>query len=502
LHRDRSRKVAEDRYTAHHALSTHDANWFSDGGGTLPLEAPSYVVRAADRELVASLKDGALCYVLTARQMGKSSLTVRAAQALREAGVRPLYLDLSKLGQNTTPELWYGDIAERLGRESGLEQEAEDWWRVHREGGPVARLTDLLHDLIVPAAPSPVVVFVDEADAVRSLPFKADEFFIAIRQCHGGRAQDPVFRRLTFCILGAATPAELIRDPRTTPFNLGRRIELEDCTPGEARPLAQGLVMGLPGLPPPHAAQLLGRVLHWTDGHPFLTQQLCSAILRRAARDAAASPAELVDRLCEQIFFSPRSREQNDNLLYVKGRLLGAEADLHQLLTLYREVLAGQTIPDDDGNDLINQLRLAGIVKTAGGRLQVRNRIYARVFDDAWVEAALPDGELERPDGTRLRLGGTCAIGRAHGGALVLADTKVSRQHALIQAQNRHEFWLMDLGSANGTFVNGRRVLRPELLRSGDVIEIGPFRLRFHQSLAAERKPDTETGGGATLVTH
>ena len=56
-------------------------------GGTMPPEAPSYVERRADHELYDALLGGEFCYVLTARQMGKSSLMVRTAARLREAAV-------------------------------------------------------------------------------------------------------------------------------------------------------------------------------------------------------------------------------------------------------------------------------------------------------------------------------------------------------------------------------------------------------------------------------
>jgi len=46
-------------------------------GGTLPHDAPSYVERQADRDLLAALRASDYCYVLNARQMGKSSLCVR-----------------------------------------------------------------------------------------------------------------------------------------------------------------------------------------------------------------------------------------------------------------------------------------------------------------------------------------------------------------------------------------------------------------------------------------
>src|SRR5439155_22882702 len=128
---------------------------------------------------------------------------------------------------------------------------------------------------------TPLVIFLDEIDAVRSLPFSIDEFFAAIRECYNRRAREPAFERLTFCLLGVASPADLTRDPRRTPFNIGRRIELTDFTDKEAAPLALGLELGTlerAGRPPKEARELLKRILYWTGGHPYLTQRLCQAV--------------------------------------------------------------------------------------------------------------------------------------------------------------------------------------------------------------------------------
>ncbi|NJR75787.1 MAG: hypothetical protein HC773_23625 [Scytonema sp. CRU_2_7] len=56
-----------------------------------------------------------------------------------------------------------------------------------------------------------IVIFVDEIDSVLSLNFK-DDFFNFIRSCYNKRASKPKFERLTFALLGVATPADLIGD--------------------------------------------------------------------------------------------------------------------------------------------------------------------------------------------------------------------------------------------------------------------------------------------------
>src|SRR5215471_11336031 len=76
-------------------------------GGTLRRDAACYIERSADRQLFVALQKQEVCYVLTSRQMGKSSLMVRTAGRLRDAKVAVAVLDLTSLGQNLTIEQWY-----------------------------------------------------------------------------------------------------------------------------------------------------------------------------------------------------------------------------------------------------------------------------------------------------------------------------------------------------------------------------------------------------------
>jgi WD40 repeat protein len=399
-------------------------------GGTLRSDAPSYVERQADHDLHAALTRGEFCYVLTSRQMGKSSLMVRTAARLREEGTHVAILDLTAIGQNLSPEQWYGGLLRRLGRqfdpEGDLEEQLDDLWFDQDRRGPLDRFMTALQELILPRCSGRIVIFVDEIDAVRSLSFSADEFFAAIRECYNRRQQDVAFERLTFCLLGVVTPSELIRDTRMTPFNIGRRIDLTDFTAAEAAPLARGL-----GRDEAAGSVLVDRVLDWTRGHPYLTQRLCQAV----AEDATVTGPTGVDQHCEALFLSAAAREKDDNLLFVRERLLRSEADLASLLDLYGKVRVGKRVAPDDTNPLVDLLRLSGVARLAGNRLAVRNRIYERVFDREWVTQHMPDAEVRRQQAA-FRRG---LVRAAAGAGTIVALMAVLALMALDQARRAQE---------------------------------------------------------------
>lgn len=364
-----------------------NATGFYVVGGTLRRDAASYVVREADVRIMDSLKQGDFCYVLTARQMGKSSLMVRTAARLRSEGTRVAVLDLTALGQNLTIEQWYNGLLERIGEQLDLEDELEDAWLRYEHLGPMQRWMRAVSEVLLAHGDGPIVIFIDEIDSVRSLNFSTDEFFAGIRELYNRRAQEAELARLRFCLLGVATPSDLIRDTRTTPFNIGHRIELSDFNELEAAPLAHGLTSnGQDGV------ALLRRILYWTGGHPYLTQRLCFAV----AQDESAHSVSGVDRVCRDLFLSLRAREHDDNLHFVRERILRSEVDTPSLLTLYQKVRSGRNVRDDDTNPLVGVLRLSGITRAEKGTLKLRNRIYERVFDRDWILSNMPGAELRR----------------------------------------------------------------------------------------------------------
>ncbi|RYG87098.1 hypothetical protein EON77_02665, partial [bacterium] len=164
---------------------------FFVSGGTVPLGAPSYVPREADRALLEALGSGRYAYVLTSRQMGKSSLSVRTMEALRDRGVRSAFVDLTRVGgRNVTAEQWYAGLLSEVGRGLGDRAALLAHWKAHAELGPMQRFFGALRDIVADSDQA-IVVFIDEIDTIRSLAFSTDEFFAGIRECYNRRVEDP-----------------------------------------------------------------------------------------------------------------------------------------------------------------------------------------------------------------------------------------------------------------------------------------------------------------------
>jgi hypothetical protein len=384
--------------------------------------------------------------------MGKSSLMHRTARKLRERGAAVAVVDLHALGTNVSLPDWYRGLLSAVGGETdgfGLRRELTAFWDGHPEMGPMERWFTAVERVVLPARAGPVVIFIDEIGATRFLPFSADEFFAAVRACYNRRARHPELRRLTFCLLGAVTPSEMIRDPTLTTFNIGRHIELTDFSDVEAAGLAAGL-----GRPLLLAGKLMRRVLHWTGGHPYLTQVLCQAV----ANDPAVSSHAGVDRACRDLFLSRWALDRDKNLLTVKNRLLSdSDKERTGLLDLYARVRKHRRLRDDPANPLIERLKLTGITRLADGYLGVRNRIYRRVFDAAWVRDNQTDAIRQLEDRATRRgrlqaaaIAGVVLLVMAALGVYAWTQARQARQ-SLRQAEDNLE---VSLGAVEETLHN------------------------------------------------
>jgi adenylate cyclase len=94
-------------------------------------------------------------------------------------------------------------------------------------------------------------------------------------------------------------------------------------------------------------------------------------------------------------------------------------------------------------------------------------------------------------------------IGRGRENAIPLPDKSMSRNHAMVQIIGKDEFYLIDLGSRNGSYVNGRRVTTPICLKSGDRLTLGESNLDFFcPELAGLRQEEDTSEGTNTMMLH
>ena len=359
-------------------------------GGSLPLDAPTYVVRSADRYLYKALRQGTPCYVLTARQMGKSSLMVRMMNHLQQEGHRCAVVDMTYLGSDqVTPGQWYKGLAIELWQTLELMDRIRfgAWWKEQQELSLVQRLGKFFEAAMqaleeeLEQQDRQVIIFLDEIDHVLSLDFPVNDFFALIRALYNRRAVEPIYKRLTFAFFGVAVPADLITDRQRTPFNIGQAIELRGFQPHEAQPLSQGLSEKVE-----NPQVVLNEVLSWTGGQPFLTQKLCQMIRNTSAAIPINTEAVWVENLVRtRVLEQWESQDEPQHLKTIRDRIQESEHS-SQLLQLYQQILEQGEVPATDSPEE-RELLLSGIAVKQSGQLKVYNRIYQTVFDAAWIEA-------------------------------------------------------------------------------------------------------------------
>jgi S1-C subfamily serine protease len=344
----------------------------------------TYIERPVDAVLYRRLSDGRHCYVFGPRQSRKSELARRVMQRLRRERAVCATFDLSFVRADAGPDAWLDHLGQNISLELGLPAPARFSEEVARprQGVDATALewSQTIQRALAANSAKLVVLIFDELDSLEDPAIK-DAFAAAVQSLLS--LQGVPF---CVCLVASAWAEDLLRG--WTQF-ARQEIFADDYQLSSSEHALERMLVGSSDNVP----AMIRRIFHWLSGHPLLTYRLCAEL--QDADEVRGPDAEaFVDSVVKRRFLDARGSVSTFSL--VENRI-SSDPEVRALAHLYGRVYAGDSIAVNPADRLHRRLIEAGLVKIEAERLSVRNRLFATIFDQRWIdEHAEKD---ERPAG-------------------------------------------------------------------------------------------------------
>ena len=329
-------------------------NKFKLGGPLTDSDASAYVVREADHEVVKYLQSMEYVLIIEPRQQGKTSLVNRLMYSSVLGDTIIAYIDVSSCDHSNETG-WYKTLCKRALEQLSINSDDQK----NKISVPQNSIEwrDFLHHIAshVHSLSKKLVIILDE---IGSAKFEnVTGFYIVLRDIYNSRQAENIFKSVTFMLVGAFHPSNLIEDDSISPFNVAQQVRLKDFTSDQIATFLSSIIEK-----EELVSLIAARVYFWTSGQPYLTQLLCSLI------DSKSTPED-VDNKVHLLF---KSDKKHLPPLFKK---LNANA---KLIEYVNRLLAGEKIKFyPTANPKQADLELLGFVSDdAEGNCCIKNRIY------------------------------------------------------------------------------------------------------------------------------
>lgn len=370
----------------------NQGSFYQIEAGTLPLNAPTYVERKADEQLCQFARSmqvtNRVCYILAARQMGKSSLMVRATKCLAKDRAVGVKIYLQQLGNvESEKALWFNLLRlicqQVVLQEGNLVSKLDAFWDRTPGVQPTVRFEEfLIEEVLSKIDDKKLIIFIDEIQTLTDWNLQ-NSFIGFLKNLSEDREQVPL-QRLNFVLIGVAKPSDLITS-NSYSFNLGDYIELGGLLKKDCQPLLEGLktVTSKP-------EAVLDFILNWTGGQPFLTQVLCHLIATESQIPHNYSLKEYVDWVVtDKIINNWKLQDRQSHLQEIENWFIRVKDSYKpeklKALGLYKRILNQYIVKFNEHDPVQWDLLISGLVTKDNGYLKVTNRIYEKVFTLNWI---------------------------------------------------------------------------------------------------------------------